>query len=135
MRAALGRWQATLRVRLDGLSPTARGLLWASVSSLLFGVMNAIMRVREGSSLARALGVHRRFPPILLQLIHSGESTGRLPDMLERAARGEASTLERRILLLTTLLEPALILVMGAMVALIVVAVLLPIIEINQMVR
>ena len=45
MSAALRRWQAALRLRMDGLSPTARGLVWASASSLLFGVMNAIMRL------------------------------------------------------------------------------------------
>ncbi len=133
------RFASTLSILVGGgvpILPALQGAADALANTALRrDVMDAITRVREGSSLARALGVHRRFPPILLQLIHSGESTGRLPDMLERAARGEASTLERRILLLTTLLEPALILVMGAMVALIVVAVLLPIIEINQMVR
>ncbi len=133
------RFASTLSILVGGgvpILPALQGAADALVNTALRrDVMDAITRVREGSSLARALGVHRRFPPILLQLIHSGESTGRLPDMLDRAARGEASALERRILLLTTLLEPALILVMGMIVALIVVAVLLPIVEINQMVR
>jgi len=133
------RFASTLSILVGGgvpILPALQGAADALANTALRrDVMDAITRVREGTSLARALGVHRRFPPILLQLIHSGESTGRLPDMLDRAARGEASALERRILLLTTLLEPALILVMGMIVALIVVAVLLPIIEINQMVR
>ncbi len=133
------RFASTLSILVGGgvpILPALQGAADALANTALRrDVADAITRVREGASLARALGVHRRFPPILLQLIHSGESTGRLPDMLDRAARGEASALERRILLLTTLLEPALILVMGLIVALIVVAVLLPIIEINQMVR
>ncbi len=133
------RFASTLSILVGGgvpILPALQGAADALANTALRrDVFDAITRVREGTSLARALGVHRRFPPILLQLIHSGESTGRLPDMLDRAARGEASALERRILLLTTLLEPALILVMGMIVALIVVAVLLPIIEINQMVR
>ncbi len=133
------RFASTLSILVGGgvpILPALQGAADALANTALRrDVADAITRVREGTSLARALGVHRRFPPILLQLIHSGESTGRLPDMLDRAARGEASALERRILLLTTLLEPALILVMGAIVAVIVVAVLLPIVEINQMVR
>ncbi|OZB16919.1 MAG: hypothetical protein B7X58_04755 [Marinobacter sp. 34-60-7] len=133
------RFASTLSILVGGgvpILPALQGAADALANTALRrDVADAITRVREGASLARALGVHRRFPPILLQLIHSGESTGRLPEMLDRAARGEASALERRILLLTTLLEPALILVMGLIVALIVVAVLLPIIEINQMVR
>ncbi|MDE2259153.1 MAG: type II secretion system inner membrane protein GspF [Betaproteobacteria bacterium] len=133
------RFASTLSILVGGgvpILPALQGAADALANTALRrDVADAITRVREGASLARALGVHRRFPPILLQLIHSGESTGRLPEMLDRAARGEASALERRILLLTTLLEPVLILIMGLIVALIVVAVLLPIIEINQMVR
>lgn len=98
-------------------------------------IERAIVRVREGSSLARALGETRAFPPLLVHLVASGEASGRLEQMLERAARLETQTLERRLALFLTVLEPAMILVMGGVVLLIVLAILLPIIEINQLVR
>lgn len=133
------RFASTLSILVGGGVPILLALQGAADtlvnSALRQNVADAIVRVREGTSLARALSLQKRFPPILLQLIQSGESTGQLPEMLSRAARSEATALERRILLLTTLMEPALILLMGLIVALIVLAVLMPIIEINQMVR
>ncbi|MGA2550760.1 MAG: type II secretion system inner membrane protein GspF [Burkholderiaceae bacterium] len=102
-------------------------------------VSEAINRVREGVPLSRALssqqGARSGFSSVLINLIASGESTGKLPMMLERAAQGQADELERRTMLLTSLLEPILVLTMGGMVLLIVLAILLPIIEINQLVR
>lgn len=95
----------------------------------------AIERVREGASLARALGETRAFPPLLMHLMASGEASGKLEQMLERAARLETQALERRLAVALTLLEPVMILVMGAVVLLIVLAILLPIIEINQLVH
>ena len=77
----------------------------------------------------------RLFPPVLIHLIASGEATGQLPDMLGCAADIHARETERRALFFTSLLEPALILLMGVVVMLIVLAVLLPIIEINQLAR
>ena len=98
-------------------------------------VDDAISRVREGSTLSRALAAGGQFPPVMIHMIASGEATGELPDMLERTAATLSSEVERRTLALTSLLEPLLILIMGAVVLLIVLAVLLPIIEINQLVR
>ena len=98
-------------------------------------VQDAIARVREGAPLARALGAQRQFPPMLVHFIATGESTGKLPEMLERAAKAQAQEVERKTLALTSLLEPLLVVVMGVVVLVIVLAVLLPIIEINQMVR
>jgi general secretion pathway protein F len=98
-------------------------------------VDDAISRVREGSTLSRALAAGGQFPPVMIHMIASGEATGELPDMLERTATTLSSEVERRTLALTSLLEPLLILIMGAVVLLIVLAVLLPIIEINQLVR
>jgi general secretion pathway protein F len=98
-------------------------------------VTDAISRVREGTSLSRALGAGGYFPPVMIHMIASGEATGELPEMLERAAANLQSEVERRTLAMTTLLEPLLILVMGGVVLMIVLAVLLPIIEINQLVR
>jgi general secretion pathway protein F len=103
--------------------------------ALRANVDDAISRVREGSSLSRALAAGQQFPPVMIHMIASGEATGELPDMLERTARTLSSEVERRTLALTSLLEPILILVMGAVVLMIVLAVLLPIIEINQLVR
>jgi len=72
---------------------------------------------------------------MLVQLIDNGEATGRLAEMLEHAARTQQSEVERRLMLLTTLLEPLLVLGMGLFVLLIVLAVMMPIIEINQLIK
>jgi general secretion pathway protein F len=98
-------------------------------------VEEATTRVREGVSLARALSAHKHFPPMLIHMIRAGEITGELPAMLERASNAQEQDLERRALTIAGLLEPALILAMGVVVLLIVLAVLMPIIEINQLVR
>jgi general secretion pathway protein F len=98
-------------------------------------VEEASASVREGVSLARALSVQKHFPPMLVHMIRAGEITGELPAMLERAANSQQQDLERRTLTIAGLLEPVLILAMGLVVLLIVLAVLMPIIEINQLVR
>jgi len=98
-------------------------------------VETATSAVREGVSLARALSTHQHFPPMLIHMIRAGEVTGDLPAMLERAADSQQQDLERRALTMAGLLEPILILVMGVVVLLIVLAVLMPIIEINQLVH
>jgi general secretion pathway protein F len=98
-------------------------------------VEDATASVREGVSLARALSVQKYFPPMLVHMIRAGEITGELPAMLERAADAQQADLERRALTIAGLLEPVLILAMGLVVLLIVLAVLMPIIEINQLVR
>ena len=98
-------------------------------------VDEATNSVREGVSLARALSVHKHFPAMLIHMIRAGEVTGELPAMLERAANAQEQDLERRAMTIAGLLEPALILAMGVVVLLIVLAVLMPIIEINQLVR
>jgi len=98
-------------------------------------VDDATSRVREGVSLASALQVQKTFPPLLVHLTASGEKTGTLPELLERAAQTLSREVERRAMALTALLEPLMILLMGGFVLLIVLAVLMPIIEINQLVR
>jgi general secretion pathway protein F len=98
-------------------------------------VEDATNDVREGVSLARALSSHKHFPPMLIHMIRAGEVTGELPAMLDRAANAQEQDLERRAMTIAGLLEPALILAMGVVVLLIVLAVLMPIIEINQLVR
>jgi general secretion pathway protein F len=98
-------------------------------------VEQATGSVREGVSLARALSAQKHFPPMLVHMIRAGEITGELPAMLERAANSQQADLERRTLTIAGLLEPVLILAMGLVVLLIVLAVLMPIIEINQLVQ
>jgi len=98
-------------------------------------VEEAQQRVREGSSLHRALAGSTLFPPIFIHLVASGEASGRLAHMLGQAARQQEVENDARVRLLTGVLEPALILAMGALVLLIVLAILLPIIEMNQLIR
>lgn len=95
----------------------------------------AAKKVREGVTLSRALATSGLFPPILIHLIGSGESSGKLDAMLERAAKQQEQEISNYTSVLTSLLEPALILVMGAVVLTIVLAILMPIIEMNQLVR
>ena len=98
-------------------------------------VEEASASVREGVSLARALSAQKYFPPMLIHMIRAGEITGELPAMLERAANSQQADLERRTLTIAGLLEPVLILAMGVVVLLIVLAVLMPSSDINQLVR
>jgi general secretion pathway protein F len=98
-------------------------------------LLGAIEHVREGVGLARALALAGVFPPLLVHLVASGEASGRLAAMLRRAALLEAAMLERRLAIIMTVLGPLLILLMGAAVLAIVLAILLPIMEINQLVR
>lgn len=92
-------------------------------------------KVREGGSLSRAIAGAGLFPPVMAHLVASGEKSGRLPEMLERIARQQTQELDTKVLSLTALLEPLLILVMGGVVLLIVLAILMPIFEMNQMIR
>ncbi|MGV8194674.1 type II secretion system protein GspF [Pseudomonas aeruginosa] len=98
-------------------------------------VEEATAQVREGVSLASALRTRQVFPPILTHLIASGEKTGALPPMLDRAAQTLSRDIERRAMGMTALLEPLMIVVMGGVVLTIVMAVLMPIIEMNQLVQ
>jgi general secretion pathway protein F len=96
---------------------------------------DAAKKVREGVTLSRALAASHMFPPILVHLIASGESSGKLDAMLDRAAIQQEQEISNYTSVLTSLLEPVLILVMGVVVLTIVLAILMPIIEMNQMVR
>ena len=98
-------------------------------------VEEALRQVREGGSLSRAIGKTKLFPPLVVHLIASGESSGKLDVMLQRAAEAQARELENWVKALTALLEPVMILVMGAIVLFIVVAILLPIFEMNQLIK
>lgn len=98
-------------------------------------VDDALKQVREGGSLSRSLGKSKLFPPLVIHLISSGEQSGKLDVMLGRAAEAQTRELENWVAALTALLEPVLILVMGGIVLFIVIAIMLPIIEMNQLVK
>lgn len=95
----------------------------------------AAFKVREGSGFARALAESRQFPPVALRLIASGERSGELPRMLVEAAAQQQRELDRWLGVLSATLGPAVILLVGAMVLFIVLAILMPIFDLNQMVK
>jgi general secretion pathway protein F len=97
--------------------------------------IDALVLVREGAPLASALSQKKRFPGLLGMFARLGEQTGQLPVMLDRAAKQLSTEVQRRAMQMATLLEPLLIVTMGLVVMLIVLAVLLPIIQLNQLVR
>ena len=97
-------------------------------------VATAAVKVKEGSSLNKALQASGYFPPMTLSLIASGESSGNLDEMLERAAEIQEREMESVIATLLGMFEPLLILVMGAVILIIVLALLLPIFELNTIV-
>jgi general secretion pathway protein F len=133
------RFASTLAITTGSGVPILRALQTSrdtlSNVAMRAQVEDAANSVREGVGLARALSAHKHFPPMLIHMIRAGEVTGELPAMLDRAANAQEQDLERRALTIAGLLEPALILAMGVVVLLIVLAVLMPIIEINQLVR
>ena len=97
--------------------------------------LDALALVREGAPLASALAQKKRFPGLLAMFARLGEQTGQLPVMLQRAAKQLGTEVARRAMQLATLLEPLLIVAMGVVVMLIVLAVLMPIIQLNQLVK
>lgn len=96
-------------------------------------VQSVARRVSEGASLNRALSETGYFPPLMLHMISSGESTGELDEMLERTAQNQQMELDGRIALLLGLFEPLMLVVMGGVVMVIVLAILLPILNMNQL--
>jgi general secretion pathway protein F len=98
-------------------------------------VEEAAVRVREGGAIGRALSHSKLFPPMSIHLISSGEASGELDAMLERAANHQESEMDSLLAAMLSVLEPLLIIVMGVMVLAIVMAILLPIFQINQLVR
>jgi general secretion pathway protein F len=133
------RFASTLAILTAAGVPILRALQAAidtvSNSVLKADAQEALALLREGSSLASALSLHRRFPPVLLTFIRLGEQTGTLPDMLQRAATQHSQEVQRRAFTLVTILEPLLILGMGVIVLLIVLAVMMPIIQMNNLVK
>ena len=106
-------------------------------------VSNQVMRnglevtakeVQQGASLSRAMSRRKLFPALLTQMVASGESSGKLDVMLEKSATSLEREAEARISVVVSLFEPMMILFMGAVVLVIVMAILLPIFDLNQLV-
>lgn len=102
---------------------------------LRHAVEDAARMVREGASLSKSLGRGKLFPPAMIHLIASGEASGKLGQMLDQSARQQSQMMGQRLAVLTGLLEPLLILAMGGVVLVIVLAILLPIFEMNQLIK
>jgi general secretion pathway protein F len=98
-------------------------------------VATATLRVREGAAIGRSLAAGRLFPPMTIHLISSGESSGELDTMLERAAETQERELDGLLTALVGLLGPLMIVVMGLFVVCIVFAMLLPIFQMNNLIR
>jgi general secretion pathway protein F len=98
-------------------------------------VEDAAVRVREGGAIGRSLSQSKLFPAMAIHLISSGEASGELDSMLERAANHQESEMDSLLATMLSVLEPLLIVVMGLVVLAIVMAILLPIFQINQLVR
>jgi general secretion pathway protein F len=97
-------------------------------------VEEATVKVREGGAIGRALSQSKLFPPMSIHLISSGEASGELDSMLERTASHQENEMDSLLGTMLSILEPALIILMGLMVLAIVMAILLPIFQINQLV-
>ena len=97
-------------------------------------VVDATQQVQEGTSLNRALAEGGYFPPMMLHMIASGEQSGELDQMLERIATAQQRDLEGLIAVMLGILEPLMLLLMGVCVFVIVVAILLPIVNLNSIV-
>jgi general secretion pathway protein F len=98
-------------------------------------VSEATVRVREGGSISKSLAASRLFPSMMIHLISSGEAGGKLEEMLDRAAAGQEREVNGLIAALLGILQPLVIVLMGGIVLLIVLAILLPIFEINNLIR
>jgi len=133
------RFAATLAMLAGAGVPILKALQTAADTlhnrAMRADALDALVLVREGSPLASALAGKKRFPGLLAMFARLGEQTGQLPVMLQRAAQQLGNEVQRRALQLATILEPLLIVAMGGVVMLIVLAVLMPIIQLNQLVK
>jgi len=133
------RFASTLAMLATAGVPILRALQAASETlsnrAMRADALDALVLVREGAPLASALAQKKRFPGIVSMFARLGEQTGTLPLMLQRAAVQLGAEVQRRAMHMATILEPLLIVAMGGVVMLIVLAVLMPIIQLNQFVK
>jgi general secretion pathway protein F len=100
-----------------------------------YAVVDAALRVREGAPIGKSLAARKIFPPMMIHLISSGESSGELEKMLERAASNQEREMDGLLATMTNLLGPFMVVFMGAVVMFIVIALLLPIFQLNDLVK
>ena len=133
-----GRLAATLAILVGSRVPILQSLeAGTGVMTLVpmrESLTTAARGVREGMPLSRALAATNAFPPVMVHLIASGEASGRLDEALERAARQQQNDIAMRLAAFAALFEPAMILFMGGVVLAIVLAILLPIFQLNSLV-
>jgi general secretion pathway protein F len=139
LKIAIARFTRTLATLLQSGVPllAAMDIVRNVVNNVYIG--NAIAavgkEVEEGQSLAGPLASSGMFPPMVTEMIAVGEQTGSLEAMLNRIAASYETEVQSDIMVMTSLLEPVMILVMGLIVGFIVFSILLPIFEMNQMVK
>ncbi len=133
------RFASTLAILVASGAPLLRALD-AAAEVMRMAPLSAAARaagalVRQGVSLSRALREQQMFPPVLVHLVANGEQSGALAPMLERAATELERETERRLTFVAALIQPALIVAMGVIVLVLVLAVMLPIVNMNQLIR
>jgi len=133
------RFASTLAILVASGTPLLRALDTATgvirMRPIADAATMAAAGVREGMPLARALAATRAFPPVLVHLTASGEGSGALAPMLERAAADLEREAERRLHWIAALVQPLMIVAMGAIVLVLVLAIMLPIVSMNQLIR
>ena len=133
------RFASTLAILVASGAPLLRaldaatGVLW--LQTMRDASNDVAERVRQGVALSRSLDESKVFPPLFVHLVASGEQSGRLPAMLERASAQQALEVERRLAWITGLIEPLMIVLLGGIVLVLVLAVMLPIVSMNQLIR
>ena len=139
LKMAMARFGRTLGSLLrSGVPPlSALEIVRNIVNNTLIAeaIDHAMEEIEAGASLAISLTKSRWFPPIVIQMISVGEQSGELENMLDKVADVYERETESKIMAMTSMLEPVMILVMGVVVGFIVISILLPIFEMNQMIR
>jgi general secretion pathway protein F len=139
IKTAMGRFGRTLGSLLQSGVPllTALKIVRSIVNNILLAevIDHSMEEIGSGTSLAASVGRSRWFPPMAVQMISVGEQSGELENMLAKIADVYEREAESRILALTSMLEPVMILLMGVVVGFIVISILLPIFEMNQMIH
>lgn len=133
------RYVCTLAILVQSGVPLVDAMKVASevVTNTYFQqhLFDALEKVKAGGSLNRALGDTGAFPPMMIHLIASGEATGELGSMLARASSSQESDLQRKVATVVSLFEPATLIIMGVIVLSIVLAILMPILNLNQLIQ
>jgi general secretion pathway protein F len=138
-KIAVARFSRTLGTLLESGVPLLSALFIVKniVNNRLISdvIENARREVEEGQSLSGSLSKSELFPPLTIQMISVGEQSGNIEQMLYKVSDSYENEVESNIMMITSLLEPVMILVMGLFVGFIVISILLPIFEMNQLIR